>query len=671
MLTLPLLIAFIILQNTAKATDLSKTVCTITINSSEEQETFKKYLKPQGFKFVELIPSNDEVDSKVNWFAKACKRVKENGIHCDALVVSGHFGGIFFDSNRINPSLSLEDMEAQSCSASCEGVLNDPKAVYLFGCNTLAGKEKDIRTPEQYLQVLLQDGIPRAQAEMVVESRYGAIGDTNRDRMTRIFWNSARIYGFNSIGPSGTVVKKYLEDFFNQTPNYSKYLADLEKERFNRNVTKQLQEFNANNNKANDKFQCCLKVTSVCCASGICEQDKVASQLLCSLRDPNKTSNEKLFEISALLKRKDYLAFIPTAVQAIKNIEVDKLSPDVKMAWKDIQDNQEVKKSLVTLISKSSLIEQRINWVEFAQRLSWLSEDEAVAQYFDIIKNLLAKFENDQDTRDLFLSLMDRDNFRKTIQNYFLELSPYFVKLLKSDRSDVRSGVFNIITFYDKEIPSEIKRQISLLLNNKEICYQAVVYVFKGKVSDPELRSKAIAQLKNLLDFSPANVFTAEILEIAISEYKLSKDPDLKQMIEQKLVKSLNSIGSINFKDAYRVIDINKLVFNSQEIQLKLVSIVEELQYDQRHYPNINQVKRDEAVLSLVSCLIRSQATYPEILVKLSALLDSKNSAIRKRVFSFVSQHYTDNVSDMDANYMLRLNLNKYRTSPNFLTDTR
>jgi hypothetical protein len=124
MLTLPLLIAFIILQNTAKATDLSKTVCTITINSSEEQETFKKYLKPQGFKFVELIPSNDEVDSKVNWFAKACKRVKENGIHCDALVVSGHFGGIFFDSNRINPSLSLEDMEAQSCSSSYEVVVS-------------------------------------------------------------------------------------------------------------------------------------------------------------------------------------------------------------------------------------------------------------------------------------------------------------------------------------------------------------------------------------------------------------------------------------------------------------------------------------------------------------------------------------------------------------------
>ena len=83
-----------------------------------------------------------------DWFDKACA----SGIRCDQLVISGHFGGTFFGMS--GNALSLSTLEAKGCSKSCEGILSHPYEVFLFGCNTLSGKEKDSRTPEQHLQIL-------------------------------------------------------------------------------------------------------------------------------------------------------------------------------------------------------------------------------------------------------------------------------------------------------------------------------------------------------------------------------------------------------------------------------------------------------------------------------------------------------------------------------------
>jgi hypothetical protein len=158
--------------------------CFITINSSEEREAFKKSLstgKNKGkFKFHEFTPKTSK-DSDT-WFEQACKK----NIRCDILLISGHFAGRFF-SDTSDISLGTDQLIKKSCDKTCENILSSPKEVFLLGCNTLADKKRDKRTPEQYLQVLLDDHFSLAHSSMIVEQRYGKYGPTYKNTMRRVF----------------------------------------------------------------------------------------------------------------------------------------------------------------------------------------------------------------------------------------------------------------------------------------------------------------------------------------------------------------------------------------------------------------------------------------------------------------------------------------------------
>ena len=77
-------------------------VCSITINSDDEIKAFKSHLGTKDFEFVELVPFSEEFNklekfeesrpNNIHWFTNACKK----GYKCDILVISGHFGGLFF-----------------------------------------------------------------------------------------------------------------------------------------------------------------------------------------------------------------------------------------------------------------------------------------------------------------------------------------------------------------------------------------------------------------------------------------------------------------------------------------------------------------------------------------------------------------------------------------------
>ena len=213
-------------------------VCSITINSSEEIETFKKYLPSKNFAFIELLPNSsedktlNEKENNEHWFEKACQK----DIQCDVLVISGHFGGKFFGKHG---SLDLRYLEKRACQESCSNVLSQVKEVFLFGCNTLAGKEKDTRTPEEYLQVLLDDGISRFQAESVVASRYSFLNNSFNNTMRLVFSSPDKrvfLYGFHSISPSGQNVQHKLEDYLKKVKeregSYSEHLSRLDEKSF-------------------------------------------------------------------------------------------------------------------------------------------------------------------------------------------------------------------------------------------------------------------------------------------------------------------------------------------------------------------------------------------------------------------------------------------------------
>ena len=152
-----------------------KTVCTVTVNSADEREAFRKYLPEAQYRFVELAQMGQR-----DWLQSACQA----RVRCDVLVVSGHFAGTAFYSSKHGEHLPVDELERVACSDSCPGLFAQLKEVYLFGCDSL--KTEPVRT----------------------------YGESAYDRMRRIFRDVPTIYGFASLAPYGRVAGPMLRSYF-------------------------------------------------------------------------------------------------------------------------------------------------------------------------------------------------------------------------------------------------------------------------------------------------------------------------------------------------------------------------------------------------------------------------------------------------------------------------
>ena len=79
-----LLVALLALGQGAGSRAGMRTVCTITVNSSDEKEMFRQRLPADQYQFVEVVERG-----RPDWLASACRQ----GVRCDMLVISGHFDG--------------------------------------------------------------------------------------------------------------------------------------------------------------------------------------------------------------------------------------------------------------------------------------------------------------------------------------------------------------------------------------------------------------------------------------------------------------------------------------------------------------------------------------------------------------------------------------------------
>lgn len=172
------LVAALVLAPAAHAD--KKTICTITVNSSDEREAFRRHLPKGEYEFVELVEKGRD-----DWLANACHR----GVQCDALVISGHFnaGDTFYSDNIAKDEhLNVDELERASCSASCPGLFAKLKEVYLFGCESLNPDATQYQSSE---------------------------GESGRERMRRLFANVPAIYGFSGhapVGPTaGAIIGRY------------------------------------------------------------------------------------------------------------------------------------------------------------------------------------------------------------------------------------------------------------------------------------------------------------------------------------------------------------------------------------------------------------------------------------------------------------------------------
>ena len=198
----------------------AQTFCSMTFNSPDEKISFNKNLSPLGYKHVELVPQNKDPE----WFSKACKTVSS----CDILVVSGHFGGLFF-GEQSSSTISLEELTRARELGTCPSILDKPKAVYLMGCNTLSSKSPDHRSVNDYLRVLVGDGFPLSLAEEVAAARYLSFGQSMAESMSSIFNKSQMVVGFESTGPLGAQAAPRLERAFKESSMAEKKTTGLGK----------------------------------------------------------------------------------------------------------------------------------------------------------------------------------------------------------------------------------------------------------------------------------------------------------------------------------------------------------------------------------------------------------------------------------------------------------
>ena len=184
-----------------------QTVCTITVNSADEKEVFRRHLPAAKYRFVELIERG-----RPDWLASACRAA----VSCEVLIISGHYDGSNeFFSDRLEESehLQVDELERASCSDSCSGLFARLKEVYLFGCNTLSPQPLNSATAE-VVRSFVREGHSLQEAQRQSRSLNAGHGQSSRDRMRQVFKDVPVIYGFSSVAPLGPVAASTLDGYF-------------------------------------------------------------------------------------------------------------------------------------------------------------------------------------------------------------------------------------------------------------------------------------------------------------------------------------------------------------------------------------------------------------------------------------------------------------------------
>ena len=465
-------------------------VCSVTINSSEEIETFKEHLNPEKFEFIELVPQEDifsrlvgaseETDTEPSsWFEEAC----EKDIQCDVLVISGHFGGSFIGESGY--FLSLQEMEKLSCQTKCENVLSHLKEVFLFGCNTLAGKTQDNRTPEEYLEALLEHSISPAIAERVTATRYSGLNNSFQKKMRLIFSfpdGQALLYGFHSIGPSGSSVKHLLEDYFKKIKeakgSYYEHLSEIDKELFpNKSWSEALRitsQTQALSFTSHDKeYETYRKVCGFHTNSDDILNMKLAEELL--------RSGEGAFWLSYI---SDFIGegeFEGEALRIFHQLREDEsLSHDFTRIYRA---------SFSTDLGGIYLPFYMFNYLRFLRVMNWIDQMEYKEEFLTIIRPLV--LEGSDESYDTLISLnyeLERNNETFGIED--LDIS--FEELPEDYFS--REKAFHIMGFIQVK-DEKIHRKLAggLRDENAEAHYGAIFSLLRSEVSDKDV-------LKQLID---------------------------------------------------------------------------------------------------------------------------------------------------------------------------
>ena len=357
-----------------------RTVCSITVNSPDEREMFRRSLPDDDFQFVELVERG-----RPDWLASACRQ----GIKCDLLVISGHFdAGTEFYSDRVDARefLPVAEMERVSCSDSCPGLFSQLKEVYLFGCNTLNAATLE-STAAEVARSLVRSGHSQADAERLAQVLNDRHVESNRDGMRRIFPNVPVIYGFSGQAPLGPVAATHLDRYFQATS-----AADV------------------GSGNPSPALLGYFGAHSMTVTSGLGDADPRAGyrQEVCRFVDDRLPTAQKLRFIHELLGRE--MAEVRMFFERIERFlaalpEAERGVPPVAEALREIERDHPARERYLAFARDVDRPPIRVRMMQVARTLAWLSPADERAETVRMIGDRLASRTLESADVDLICSL--------------------------------------------------------------------------------------------------------------------------------------------------------------------------------------------------------------------------------------------------------------------------
>lgn len=341
-----------------------QTVCTITINSADEQKTFRRFLPESRYDFVELVERN-----RPDWLASAC----EAKVQCDVLLISGHHGegNVFFsDALDRGEHLDIGELERVTCSDSCPGLFAKLKEVYLFGCDTM--NPQPLHTvSDEITRSLVREGRAPADAARLTQLLRAQRGESSRDRMRLVFKDVPVIYGFSSAAPLGPSAAVTLNRYFQSTG-----AGEVGKGRASSGLLRQFAQ------------------NGMVAGRGIGAGDPLMPlrQDVCSFANDRLTVAQKLDAVHELMRR-------PTAESRLLLDRVEKLTatldatarrqPDVAQSLARIAADGETRERHLAFARDADQPETRARLISVAHAVGWLSaeqrRDELVRMFGDLL----------------------------------------------------------------------------------------------------------------------------------------------------------------------------------------------------------------------------------------------------------------------------------------------
>lgn len=342
-----------------------KTVCSITVNSPDEKDAFRRSLPADKYQFVELVERG-----RADWLDSACRQ----GVRCDVLVISGHYdGGNEFYSERVKAQefLPVDEMERVSCSESCSGLFSQLKEVYLFGCNTLNPGARNSASSE-IERSLVRAGYSPIDADRVGRGLSARHGESSRDRMRLIFKGVPVIYGFSAKAPLGPTAGSILSRYFQGGVNGE-----------------------VGSGRVSPKLLGLFAPNSMIVTSGASDSDPLAGYRhdLCQFSDDRLSPAQKLEFVHQLLQRdiaevRMFLHHIER--QAASLSDAERRDPAVVLALDGIRHDTAARQRYLEFARDADELSIRARMLELAANLGWLTPEEKRAELMRMIGEQIA-----------------------------------------------------------------------------------------------------------------------------------------------------------------------------------------------------------------------------------------------------------------------------------------